>query len=115
MSAAPRNESVHNHTALPARPDLIRLIIGIFGVGSSGPLIALSAMPVPTLIFWSRWWKAMAGADCPDVVVLQDMSGRQIAHEIQRAPEYLAARLAFPGTEGDGPQALPRALRLLDQ
>jgi drug/metabolite transporter (DMT)-like permease len=37
---------------LPARPDLIRLIIGIFGIGSSGPLIALSAMPVPTLIFW---------------------------------------------------------------
>ena len=44
--------TVHNHTALPARPDLIRLIIGIFGIGSSGPLIALSAMPVPTLIFW---------------------------------------------------------------
>jgi drug/metabolite transporter (DMT)-like permease len=44
--------SVHNHTELPARPDLIRLIIGIFGIGSSGPLIALSAMPVPTLIFW---------------------------------------------------------------
>ena len=44
-------DSVHHHTALPARPDLIRLIIGIFGVGSSGPLIALSAMPVPTLIF----------------------------------------------------------------
>ena len=61
----------------------------------------------------NRWWKAMAGADCPYVVVPQDMSGRQIAHEIQRAPEYLAARLAFPGAEGDGPQALPRALRLL--
>jgi drug/metabolite transporter (DMT)-like permease len=45
-------DSVHHHTALPARPDLIRLIVGIFGVGSSGPLIALSAMPVPTLIFW---------------------------------------------------------------
>ena len=44
--------TVHNHTQLPARPDLIRLIIGIFGIGSSGPLIALSAMPVPTLIFW---------------------------------------------------------------
>ena len=43
---------IHNHTQLPARPDLIRLIIGIFGIGSSGPLIALSAMPVPTLIFW---------------------------------------------------------------
>ena len=44
--------TVHNHTELPARPDLIRLIIGIFGIGSSGPFIALSAMPVPTLIFW---------------------------------------------------------------
>ena len=44
--------TVHNHTELPARPDLIRLIVGIFGIGSSGPLIALSAMPVPTLIFW---------------------------------------------------------------
>ncbi|CAB4330450.1 MAG: EamA family transporter [Actinobacteria bacterium] len=46
------NSGINNHTELPARPDLIRLIIGIFGVGSSGPLIALSAMPVPTLIFW---------------------------------------------------------------
>ena len=46
------NSGIHNHTEIPARPDLIRLIIGIFGVGSSGPLIALSAMPVPTLIFW---------------------------------------------------------------
>ena len=44
--------TVHNHTELPARPDLIRLIVGIFGIGSSGPLIALSTMPVPTLIFW---------------------------------------------------------------
>ena len=46
------NSGIHNHTELPARPDLIRLIIGIFGIGSSGPLIALSSMPVPTLIFW---------------------------------------------------------------
>lgn len=52
MSASPRTQSASEHTALPARPDLIRLIIGIFGVGSSGPLIAMSAMPVPTLIFW---------------------------------------------------------------
>ena len=51
MSEA-QKATVHNHTELPARPDLIRLIIGIFGIGSSGPLIALSAMPVPTLIFW---------------------------------------------------------------
>lgn len=46
------SSGIHNHTQLPARPDLIRLVIGIFGIGSSGPLIALSAMPVPTLIFW---------------------------------------------------------------
>ncbi|MEY4152760.1 MAG: hypothetical protein RL470_819 [Actinomycetota bacterium] len=51
MSEA-QKATVHNHTELPARPDLIRLIIGIFGIGSSGPLIALSTMPVPTLIFW---------------------------------------------------------------
>ena len=49
---SPQQSSIHNHAQMPARPDLIRLIIGIFGIGSSGPLIALSAMPVPTLIFW---------------------------------------------------------------
>lgn len=54
MSEA-QKETVHNHTELPARPDLIRLIIGIFGIGSSGPLIALSTMPVPTLIFWRNF------------------------------------------------------------
>jgi drug/metabolite transporter (DMT)-like permease len=47
-----QESSIHNHAQMPARPDLIRLIIGIFGIGSSGPLIALSAMSVPTLIFW---------------------------------------------------------------
>ena len=41
-----------SHTEIPARPDLIRLGIGIIGIGTSGPLIALSSMPVPTLIFW---------------------------------------------------------------
>jgi hypothetical protein len=41
-----------NHTQIPARPDLIRLGIGIIGIGTSGPLIALSAMPVLSLIFW---------------------------------------------------------------
>jgi len=50
--SSPQNRTVDNHTELPARPDLIRLIIGIFGIGSSGPLIAISSMPVPTLIFW---------------------------------------------------------------
>jgi drug/metabolite transporter (DMT)-like permease len=41
-----------NHTAIPARPDLIRLGIGILGIGTSGPLIAMSTMPISTLIFW---------------------------------------------------------------
>ncbi|MDA2962422.1 MAG: DMT family transporter, partial [Actinomycetota bacterium] len=40
------------HTAIPARPDLIRLGIGTIGIGTSGPLIAMSAMPIATLIFW---------------------------------------------------------------
>ena len=37
---------------MPARPDLIRLGLGIIGIGTSGPLIAMSTMPVLTLIFW---------------------------------------------------------------
>lgn len=41
-----------NHTQIPARPDLIRLSLGIIGIGTSGPLIAMSYMPVLTLIFW---------------------------------------------------------------
>lgn len=44
--------SIDHHTAMPARPDLIRLGIGIIGIGTSGPLIAMSTMPVLTLIFW---------------------------------------------------------------
>ena len=47
-----RANQITSHTAVPARPDLIRLGIGILGIGTSGPLIALSTMPVPTLIFW---------------------------------------------------------------
>ncbi len=41
-----------SHTAMPARGDLIRMGIGAIGIGTSGPLIAMSAMPIPTLIFW---------------------------------------------------------------
>ena len=32
--------------------DLTRLAIGIIGIGTSGPLIALGAMAVPVAIFW---------------------------------------------------------------
>lgn len=45
-------ERINEHTAMPAKPDLIRLGVGIIGIGTSGPLIAMSAMPVLTLIFW---------------------------------------------------------------
>jgi drug/metabolite transporter (DMT)-like permease len=41
-----------SHIAIPTRPDLIRLGLGIMGIGTSGPLIAMSSMPVLTLIFW---------------------------------------------------------------
>lgn len=37
---------------VPGKSDLLRLGVGILGIGSSGPLIAISAMPIPTLIFW---------------------------------------------------------------
>jgi drug/metabolite transporter (DMT)-like permease len=43
---------IHSHTAMPGRKDLIRLGVGILGIGTSGPLIAMSTMPIPTLIFW---------------------------------------------------------------
>ena len=51
-----------NHTQIPARPDLIRLGIGIIGIGTSGPLIALSAMPVLSLIFWRNLGGALMTA-----------------------------------------------------
>ena len=41
-----------NVMTIPSRNDQIRLAIGIFGIGVSGPLIALSAMPIWVLIFW---------------------------------------------------------------
>ena len=47
---APHSRDIH--TAIPARPDLIRLGLGIIGIGTSGPLIAMSTMPIATLIFW---------------------------------------------------------------
>lgn len=51
---------INSHTAMPGRKDLIRLGIGIIGIGVSGPLIALSTMPVVTLIFWRNLGGALA-------------------------------------------------------
>ena len=53
---------IHSHTAMPGRADSIRLLIGIFGIGVSGPLIALSTMPVVTLIFWRNLGGALVMA-----------------------------------------------------
>jgi len=49
---SPQIHARDSHTAIPARPDLIRLGVGMLGIGTSGPLIAMSTMPIPTLIFW---------------------------------------------------------------
>lgn len=43
---------VHEHTTLPEGRDTLLLLAGIFGIGSSGPLVAKSTMPIPTLVFW---------------------------------------------------------------
>jgi drug/metabolite transporter (DMT)-like permease len=53
-------DRINQHTAMPARPDLIRLGLGIIGIGTSGPLIALSTMPILTLIFWRNLGGALA-------------------------------------------------------
>jgi drug/metabolite transporter (DMT)-like permease len=47
-----RTRPAPSHTEIPARSDLLRLGLGIIGIGTSGPLIAMSAMSVSTLIFW---------------------------------------------------------------
>ena len=47
---------------MPGKSDLVRLGVGILGIGSSGPLIALSTMPILTLIFWRNLGGALATA-----------------------------------------------------
>jgi len=41
-----------DHTKLPSGRDIPLLLLGIVGIGASGPIIAKSLMPVPTMIFW---------------------------------------------------------------
>ena len=52
--------SEKKHLAFPNKADSIRLAIGVMGIGTSGPLIALSTMPVLTLIFWRNLGGAIA-------------------------------------------------------
>ena len=47
---------------MPGKSDLVRLGVGILGIGSSGPLIAMSTMPILTLIFWRNLGGAMVTA-----------------------------------------------------
>lgn len=47
---------------MPGKSDLVRLGVGILGIGSSGPLIAMSAMPILTLIFWRNLGGALVTA-----------------------------------------------------
>jgi drug/metabolite transporter (DMT)-like permease len=47
-----KSQSSNFHTQLPVGRDIPLLIIGIIGIGTSGPVIALSAMPILALIFW---------------------------------------------------------------
>jgi len=41
-----------DHTKLPMGRDIPFLILGVLGIGSSGPIIAKAIMPIPTMIFW---------------------------------------------------------------
>ena len=41
-----------HHQTMPKGKDLPLLAMGIVGIGTSGPIIAASKMPIPTLIFW---------------------------------------------------------------
>lgn len=41
-----------NHAQMPKGKDIFLLILAMFGVGSSGPLIAKSSVPVLGIVFW---------------------------------------------------------------
>ncbi|MDP1711582.1 MAG: DMT family transporter [Candidatus Nanopelagicaceae bacterium] len=57
-----RSNQIASHDSIPGNQDLARLGIGILGIGTSGPLIALSSMPVSTLIFWRNLGGAIVTA-----------------------------------------------------
>ncbi|NDA95943.1 MAG: EamA family transporter, partial [Actinobacteria bacterium] len=41
-----------DHTQMPRGRDIPLLLLGIIGIGTSGPVIALSAMPILALVVW---------------------------------------------------------------
>ena len=56
------NSDKSHHTKLPEGRDIALLSVGVLGIGSSGPVIAASLMPVPTLIFWRNLGGALTMA-----------------------------------------------------
>ena len=51
-----------DHTTLPKGRDIPLLLFGILGIGSSGPFIAKSVMPISSLIFWRNFLGALSMA-----------------------------------------------------
>jgi len=45
---------------MPTGRDIPLLLIGIIGIGTSGPVIALSTMPILALIFWRNLGGALS-------------------------------------------------------
>ena len=48
-----------HHSTLPKGRDILFLALGVVGIGTSGPVISLSTMPVPTLIMWRNFGGAL--------------------------------------------------------
>ncbi len=86
------NINSHEHTALPKGRDISFLLAGILGVGSSGPLIAKSTMPIPTLIFWRNLGGALIMAPFAlRTGELRDRSNRRLIGISAVAGVFLAA------------------------
>lgn len=49
-------------TAMPGSRDLTLLAVGVIAVGTSGPLIAATALAIPILIFWRNFVGAVVSA-----------------------------------------------------
>ena len=56
-----------DHTKLPRGRDIPLLLLGIIGIGTSGPVIALSTMPILAMVFWRN----LGGAALMFVVALR--------------------------------------------
>jgi drug/metabolite transporter (DMT)-like permease len=87
----------HDHAALPKGKDIPLLLLAVVGIGTSGPLIAKSTMPVPTLVFWRNFIGSLVMA--PFALrsgELRDRSKRKLLRSSALAGVFLAFHfLAF--------------------